>query len=502
MNKDAKSQMDMASGGAIMDLPASQGFKVIDKIATNSDRYQGVDQMKMAKSREDSSNYVTKDQFGDLVKKMDGMISMVNALEVSKPKNDKGKNSCFICSSMEHTTNACPDGRYEDDEDGYGEAHYVNQQMNYAPNPIPPTRNFEPPQRRMFDNPGFPSKPQGQSNYQGNYQRQGYGSNQIQGQNSYSNQSQGFNQNQGQNSQYSNQGNYQRPYQAKPPINNQGTSHQQGQVSSNTQDNAMMSMMAQMLENQKETKKRMEQLEAHNKMLENQVAQQAVSLKHFGKLPSQPDVNSTEHCNAIFLEGEKPSLMHVNVVTLKSGRVLPTPQGKPTHNDKEIEAEVANENSEVEPQVPTEEEKKEEEPVLTRHYVPRIPFPQRLNKSKLDAHFQRFVEMLKKLYVTLPFHEVITQNLTYAKFLKDIVSSQRSFEESSMVALNHECSALFSKQIPLKMKEPGRFTIPCSIGAMSFERPLADLGASVSVMPLATYYKLGLDGMKATKMTL
>ncbi|CAM8975034.1 unnamed protein product [Rhodiola kirilowii] len=77
--------------------------------------------------------------------------------------------------------------------------------------------------------------------------------------------------------------------------------------------------------------------------------------------------------------------------------------------------------------------------------------------------------MLKKLYVTLPFHEVITQNPTYAKFLKDIVSSRRVIEESSMVALNHECSALFSKQIPLKMKDPGRFTIPCSIGPMSFE---------------------------------
>ncbi|CAM8920043.1 unnamed protein product [Rhodiola kirilowii] len=188
-----------------------------------------------------------------------------------------------------------------------------------------------------------------------------------------------------------------------------------------------MSMMAQMLESQKESNKRME-------MLENQVAQQAVALKQFGKLPSQPDVNSTEHCNAILLEGEEPSLMHVNAVTLKSGRVLPTPQGKPTRKDKEIEAEVTKKNSEVEPQAPTEEEEKEEELILIRKYVPMIPFPQRLNKSKLDAHFQRFVEMLKKLYVTLPFHEVITQNPTYAKFLKHIVSSRRVIEESSMVA--------------------------------------------------------------------
>ncbi|CAM8913092.1 unnamed protein product [Rhodiola kirilowii] len=62
--------------------------------------------------------------------------------------------------------------------------------------------------------------------------------------------------------------------------------------------------------------------------------------------------------------------------------------------------------------------------------------------------------MLKKLYVTLPFHEVIAQNPIYAKFLKDIASGRRVIEESSMVALNHECSALFSEQIPLKMKDP------------------------------------------------
>ncbi|CAM8890496.1 unnamed protein product [Rhodiola kirilowii] len=238
MSKEAKSQMDTASGGAIMDLPASQGFKVIDKIATNSDRYQGVDHKKMGKSREDSSNYVTKDQFGDLVKKMEGMISMVNALEVSKPRNEKEKNPaqppCFLCSSTRHSTKACPDGKYEDDDDGYEEAHYVNQQRNYAQNASPITRNYEPPQRRISNDSGFPSKPQGQNNYQGNYQRQGRNSYSTQGQNS------------NQNSQYS-QGNYQRPYQAKPPMNDQGTSHQQGQAPSNTQDNPMMSMMAQML---------------------------------------------------------------------------------------------------------------------------------------------------------------------------------------------------------------------------------------------------------------
>ncbi|CAM8956512.1 unnamed protein product [Rhodiola kirilowii] len=313
---------------------------------------------------------------------------------------------------------------------------------------------------------------------------QGHGSNQNQGQNSYSNQGQNSYPNQGQgsnqNSQYS-QGNYQKPYQAKSSMNDQGNS------SSSIQDNTMMSMMAQMLESQKETNKRMEQLEAHNKMLDNQVAQQAVALKQMGKLPSQPDVNSIEHVEAI---------------TLKSGKVLPTPQGKSSLDGKEVEGGVAKESLEDEPPAPTVEEKKEEEPILMRKYVPMVPFPQRLNKSKLDAHFQRFIEMLKKLYVTLPFHEVITQNPTYAKFLKDIMSNRRVIEESSMVALNAECSAIVQSRMPRKMQDQGSFSIPISLGKIEIDRALCDLGASISLIPYSLYEKIDMGELHPTTISL
>ncbi|CAM8998028.1 unnamed protein product [Rhodiola kirilowii] len=487
MNKEAKNQLDTASGGAIMDLPASQGFKIVDKIATNSDRYQGVDHKKMGKPRDDSSNCALKDQMADLTKKVENMISMVNCVEATKAKAEREKiptqQVCFLCASTRHTTKNCPEGRYEDDDDGYEEAHYVNQQRNYASNPNSTTRNYEPPQRRASNESNFAPKPQGQSNYQGTYQRQGYGSNQNQGQASYSTQGQGSNQ----NSQYSNQGNYQRPYQAKTQMNDQGPSNSQRQAPSNNQDNTMMSMMAQMLDNQKETNKRMEQLEAHNKMLENQVAQQAVALKQMGKLPSQPDVNSIEHVDAI---------------TLKSGKILPTPQEKSSPDGKEKEGGIAKENLEDEPQAPAEEEKKEEEPILMRKYVPMVPFPQRLNKSKLDAHFQRFVEMLKKLYVTLPFHEVITQNPTYAKFLKDIVSNRRVIEESSMVALNAECSAIVQSRMPRKMQDQGSFSIPISIGKIEIDRALCDLGASISLIPYSLYEKIDMGELHPTTISL
>ncbi|CAM8927659.1 unnamed protein product [Rhodiola kirilowii] len=373
MSKEAKNQMDTASGGAIMELPANQGFKVVDKIASNSDKYQGVDHKKMAKSRNDSSNSALRAEIAELTKKVENMVCQANSVEATKAKAEKERvpahQSCFLCSSTRHSTKNCPEGKYEEDDDGYEEAHFVNQQRNYNQNASPTARTYEPPQKRMSNDSNFTSRPQGQnshsnqgnyqSNYQGNNQRQGYGSssNQNQGQNSYSNQGQNSYSNQGQgsnqNSQYS-QGNYQRPYQAKSNMNDQGNS------SSSTQDNTMMSMMAQMLEGQKETNKRMEQLEAHNKMLDNQVAQQAVALKQMGKLPSQPDVNSIEHVEAI---------------TLKSGKVLPTPQGKSSPDGKEEEGGIAKENLEDEPQAPPEEEEKEGEPILKRKYVPMVPFP-------------------------------------------------------------------------------------------------------------------------------
>ncbi|CAM8924232.1 unnamed protein product [Rhodiola kirilowii] len=227
----------------------------------------------------------------------------------------------------------------------------------------------------------------------------------------------------------------------------------------------------------------MDELAAENKRLSKENAQ----LKQIGKLPSQPDVNSIEHVEAI---------------TLKNGKVLPTPQGKSSLKGKEVEGELAKENLEDEPQAPTEEEKKEEEPILMRKYVPMVPFPQRLNKSKLDAHFQQFVEVLKKLYVTLPFHEVITQNPTYAKFLKDIVSNCRVIEESSMVALNAECSAIVQSRMPRKMQDQGSFSIPISIGKIEIDRDLCDLGASISLIPYSLYEKIDMGELHPTTIFL
>ncbi|GKF62412.1 hypothetical protein Tco_0182466, partial [Tanacetum coccineum] len=51
-------------------------------------------------------------------------------------------------------------------------------------------------------------------------------------------------------------------------------------------------------------------------------------------------------------------------------------------------------------------------------------------------------------------------------------------------------------------KDPGSFTLPCFINNVCFDNALADLGASVSVMPLSTYLNLGLGELAHTKLTV
>jgi len=61
-------------------------------------------------------------------------------------------------------------------------------------------------------------------------------------------------------------------------------------------------------------------------------------------------------------------------------------------------------------------------------------------KAKLDMQFEKFLEVLKKLYISIPFTEALTQLPSYAKFLKVILSNKRNLEEYETIALIEECS--------------------------------------------------------------
>ena len=52
------------------------------------------------------------------------------------------------------------------------------------------------------------------------------------------------------------------------------------------------------------------------------------------------------------------------------------------------------------------------------------------------------------------------------------------------------------------MKDPGSFTIPCSIGKHEFKKALCDSGASINLMPLSVVHRLSLGELTSTAITL
>ncbi|KAL5554294.1 hypothetical protein UlMin_041695 [Ulmus minor] len=92
--------------------------------------------------------------------------------------------------------------------------------------------------------------------------------------------------------------------------------------------------------------------------------------------------------------------------------------------------------------------------------------------------------------------------LKYAKFLKEVLSNKRKLETNEKVMLMEECSAILQRKPPPKLKDPGSFTIRCTIGDFNFDKVLCDLGASINLMPLSIFRKLGLGEVKPTTVSL
>ncbi|GJY70381.1 hypothetical protein Tco_0474084 [Tanacetum coccineum] len=77
-----------------------------------------------------------------------------------------------------------------------------------------------------------------------------------------------------------------------------------------------------------------------------------------------------------------------------------------------------------------------------------------------------------------------------------------STKEIMQILPNSYGASHIDNSIPRKEKDPGSFTLPCYINNVCFDNALADLGASVSVMPLSTYLNLGLGELAHTKLTV
>ena len=135
-------------------------------------------------------------------------------------------------------------------------------------------------------------------------------------------------------------------------------------------------------------------------------------------------------------------------------------------------------------------------------YTPAVPFHQRLQKARREEQFSKFLKIFKKIEINIPFVEAINQMPNYAKFMKEILSKKKKIAEEGIVNLTATCSVVIQRSLPAKMKDPGSFTIPCSIGKYEFKKALCDSGASINLMPLSVVHRLSLGELLPTAITL
>ncbi|XP_021723745.1 uncharacterized protein LOC110691133 [Chenopodium quinoa] len=137
-----------------------------------------------------------------------------------------------------------------------------------------------------------------------------------------------------------------------------------------------------------------------------------------------------------------------------------------------------------------------------RIYKPPIPFPHRIVETKLNEKFSKFLEVMRGLQVNIPFLHAMSQMLTYANFLKDLLSNKSRLEESATISLPKEVSAIIQNKLPQKLGDPGGYAIPVNIGDLKAMDALCDLGASVSLMPYSIAKILKVGDLKPTRMSL
>ena len=131
-----------------------------------------------------------------------------------------------------------------------------------------------------------------------------------------------------------------------------------------------------------------------------------------------------------------------------------------------------------------------------------IPYPHAPLKKSKERQFPRFMDILKMLQINMPFTEALEQMPTYARFMKELLTKKKKFPEQETIELEAGCSVIIQKSLPQKSRDLGSFTLPVTIGNLTVERALLDLGASINLIPLSMLKKIGDVEVKPTRMTL
>ncbi|GJR71649.1 reverse transcriptase domain-containing protein [Tanacetum coccineum] len=147
-----------------------------------------------------------------------------------------------------------------------------------------------------------------------------------------------------------------------------------------------------------------------------------------------------------------------------------------------------------------------DEPVVASKLKPTIHYPSRANKQKLhekdDNLSSKFVEIFWELHFELSFADALLHMPKFASLFKSLLNNKEKLFELAKTPVNENCSAVILKKLPKKLGDPVKFLIPCDFSKLVECLALADLGASINLMPISIWEKISLPELTPTQMIL
>ncbi|KAL1564620.1 hypothetical protein AAHA92_06939 [Salvia divinorum] len=110
------------------------------------------------------------------------------------------------------------------------------------------------------------------------------------------------------------------------------------------------------------------------------------------------------------------------------------------------------------------------------------------------------MEIFGKLEINLPFLQALKLP-PFSRFIKEFIAGKAKTDGKIVIGENVS-AVIQNRKLPSKWTDPGMFTLPITIGDVKIEHAMCDLGASINVLPLSVYQRLGGERMVDTKVVI
>nr|GEW03842.1 reverse transcriptase domain-containing protein [Tanacetum cinerariifolium] len=135
-----------------------------------------------------------------------------------------------------------------------------------------------------------------------------------------------------------------------------------------------------------------------------------------------------------------------------------------------------------------------------------IPYPSRRNDEsnheKANNQIEKFYQIFKDMSFEISFADALILMPKFVSTLKALIGNKEKLSDVARTPLNEHCSVVHLKKLPEKLGDPGKFLIPCDFPGMAECLALADLDASINLMPFSICKILSLPDLTPTCMTL